>query len=205
MYLFATTRLQLELAACVRLSIAHLLLSSSLSALSSILLSVVSAWSAWSALDLADSPTTTPPTPAGHGKWESVESGDQGPWIHSGKGWGKGDKGWGKGYLWFTFTGTSTSGILRHHDGWTVKGTRQLYQGTGHLTEATQGKAGRGEQMWMSSTMCDPCLVMGPIPAQISKDNQSTGGPQMFLHHLTQKRVLNLFVKKKCGPAVLSV
>ena len=127
--------------------------------------------------------------------------GDQRPLIHSGKSWGKGDKVWVKGYLWFTFTGTSTSGILRHHDGWTVKGTSQVYQGTGHLAKARQGKAGRE----MSSTICDACLVIGPILAQISKHNQSTGGPRMLLHHLTQKRVLNLFVKKKSGPAVLSV
>ena len=74
----------------------------------------------------------------------------------------------------------------------------------GNLTEARQGKAGRE----MSSTIGDPWLVMGPIPAQISKDNQSTVGPQMFLHHLTQKRVLNLFVKKKvdrlCSPCKLN-
>ena len=199
LYLFATARLQLELAACVRLSIAQLLLSACvrLSIALYLLLSVVSALSALSlAADSARPPTRKVPCPCAQG--------DQRPWIHSGKGWGKGDKGWGKGYLWFTFTGTSTSGILRHHDEWTVKGTRQVYQGTGHLTEATQGKAGRGEQMWMSSTMCDPCLVMGPIPAQISKGNQSTGGPQMFLHQLNQKRVLNLCVKKNldqlCSP-----
>ena len=158
-------------------SIFYLLLSV-VSALSALLaVSALSALSAWQVRKV--------PCPCAQG--------DQRPGIHSGKGWGKGDKGWGKGYLWFTFTGTSTSGILRHHDGWTVKGTRQVYQGTGHLTEERQGKAGRE----MSSTIGDPWLVMGPIPAPISKDNQSTGGPQMFVHHLNQKRVLNLFVKKK--------